>query len=51
MYNLYIDESCHLENDKKPVMCIGYTKVLFDDYPKIKEEIKQLKQKHKNLPK
>ncbi len=48
MYNLYIDESCHLENDKKPVMCIGYTKVLADLYPQIKEDIKQIKLTHKS---
>lgn len=47
MYNLYIDESCHLENDKKPVMCIGYNKILSENYSKIKEDIKQLKLKHK----
>jgi hypothetical protein len=47
MYNLYIDESCHLENDKKSVMCIGYTKVLTENYLAIKEEIKQLKLAHK----
>jgi hypothetical protein len=48
MYNLYIDESCHLENDKKPVMCIGYIKVLDTLYPKVKEEIKQIKLTHKS---
>lgn len=47
MYNLYIDESCHLENDKKPVMCIGYIKIAASDYPVFKEEIKQIKLKHK----
>jgi len=40
MYNLYIEEICHLENDKKPVMCIGYTKVLSENYLSIKEAIK-----------
>lgn len=48
MYNLYIDESCHLENDRKPVMCIGYTKILSDNYNKIKDDIKQIKLKHKS---
>lgn len=47
MYNLYIDESCHLENDKKPVMCIGYTKILAESYTKFKEDIKQIKLEHK----
>lgn len=48
MYNLYIDESCHLENDKKPVMCIGFTKVLTENYTQIKADIKQLKLQYKN---
>jgi hypothetical protein len=47
MYNLYIDESCHLENDKKSVMCIGYTKVLTENYLTIKEDIKQIKLAYK----
>lgn len=47
MYNLYIDESCHLEHDGMPVMCIGYTKINAENYPVIKEQIKQLKLHHK----
>ena len=43
MYNLFIDESCHLENDGMPVMCIGYTKILSDDYAALKEKIKAIK--------
>jgi hypothetical protein len=48
VYNIYIDESCHLENDNASVMCLGYTKVLKDDYTNIKEQFKQLKLKHKS---
>jgi len=48
MYNLYIDESCHLEHDRKPVMCIGYIKIEKDDYPKFKEDLKAIKLKHNN---
>ncbi len=47
MYNLYIDESCHLEHDGMPVMCIGYTKINADLYANIKEEIKALKLAYK----
>ena len=43
MYNLYIDESCHLEHDNMPVMCIGYTKINTAQYAVIKEEIKKIK--------
>jgi hypothetical protein len=48
MYNLYIDESCHLEHDGMPVMCIGYTKINTEQYVVIKQEIKQLKLKYKS---
>jgi hypothetical protein len=47
-YNIYIDESCHLENDKQPLMCIGYTKIASKDYTYLKEAIKTLKLKHKS---
>ena len=47
MYNLYIDESCHLENDGMPVMCIGYTKINAEKYSEIKERIKKLKLQYK----
>tara|TARA_R110002096_G_scaffold428319_2_gene639832 strand:+ start:6634 stop:7362 length:729 start_codon:yes stop_codon:yes gene_type:complete len=47
-YNIYIDESCHLENDKQPLMCIGYTKIASENYIAYKEAIKGLKLKHKS---
>lgn len=47
-YNIYIDESCHLENDNASVMCLGYTKILKDNYLQIKEQFKELKLKHKS---
>lgn len=46
-YNLYIDESCHLEHDGCSVMCIGYTKIENEQYPVVKEIIKKIKLKHK----
>lgn len=48
MFNLYIDESCHLEHDGMPVMCIGYTKIDAENYSAIKEQIKHLKLQYKN---
>ncbi|SFE98639.1 Protein of unknown function [Chitinophaga sp. CF118] len=48
MYNLYIDESCHLEHDGMPVMCIGYIKINGEQYSAIKEHIKQIKLDYKN---
>lgn len=47
IYNIYIDESCHLEHDKSEVMCIGYTKIDREDYAFLKKEIKAIKLKHK----
>src|SRR5690554_4925085 len=48
VYNIYIDESCHLEKDNAPVMCLGYTKILKVDYAGFKKQFKQLKLKHKS---
>lgn len=41
--NIYIDESCHLENDGFPVMCIGYLKIDADHYEELKSAIKSIK--------
>ena len=47
-YTLYIDESCHLEHDNMPLMCIGYTKINTQSYQYIKASIKNIKLKHKS---
>jgi len=47
-YNIYIDESCHLQNDGCEVMCIGYTKLASSQYWGIKKEIKRIKLNHKS---
>ena len=47
-YNIYIDESCHLEHDKSEVMCIGYTKIANEEYLNVKQSIKEIKLKHKS---
>ncbi len=46
-YNIYVDESCHLEHDDCSVMCIGYTKIEAERYPMIKEALKKIKLKHR----
>jgi len=46
--NIFIDESCHLEHDNLPVMCIGYIKVSQKNYHHIKENLKAIKEKHYN---
>ena len=43
---IYIDESCHLENDQLPLMCIGYTKIDSSKYETYKKELKAIKLKH-----
>lgn len=45
-FNLYCDESCHLENDHKPYMLIGYTCVPYIQLKSHQEWIKHLKLKH-----
>lgn len=47
-FNIYIDESCHLEHDFSEVMCIGYIKIKQNDYEVLKNVIKAIKLKHKN---
>lgn len=45
-YNIYCDESCHLENDHKKFMFLGKVS---SSYPQVKrhtERIKELKKKH-----
>lgn len=48
MYSLYIDESCHLEHDRMPVMCIGYIKINTEQYADVKQHIKALKLQHRS---
>ncbi len=47
-FNFYIDESCHLENDDSPIMCIGYTKIARAQYTELKDAVKSIKLKHKS---
>lgn len=46
-FNMYCDESCHLENDHKPYMLIGYTAVAYNQLEGHTERIKNIKDKHK----
>ncbi|KAA6342917.1 hypothetical protein EZS27_009377 [termite gut metagenome] len=48
IYNYYCDESCHLENDKKRYMVLGYISIPYSRIKKIKEQIKDIRKKHKN---
>lgn len=46
-YDLFLDESCHLESDPFEVMCIGYVSVPRNHYQDLWNELKQLKLEHK----
>lgn len=45
-FNLYCDESCHLENDGQNYMLIAYTSSAFNQVQIHQEKIKELKAKH-----
>ena len=46
MFNIYCDESCHLENDNEKAMVIGSIKVPRDKVKEISTEIKKIKVRH-----
>jgi hypothetical protein len=46
MYNIYCDESCHLENDRQKAMVIGSIRVPRNFVKKISGDIKSIKEKH-----
>lgn len=48
-YNIYCDESCHLENDHNFVMVLGAIKCPISQRARIAKEIKAIKVRH-NLP-
>lgn len=46
LFNLYCDESCHLQNDGSEVMCVGGIVVPNDKIEKYKTAIKAIKRKY-----
>ena len=46
-YNIYCDESGHLENDKQQVMVMGAVWCPIEKTRKINERVREIKQKHK----
>jgi len=46
IYNIYCDESCHLEHDRIPVMLLGAVWCPHDKRKSISKEIRQIKAKH-----
>lgn len=45
-YNLYCDESCHLENDGMPYMLLGYLKVPYNHMKDHKKRLKAIMEEH-----
>jgi Protein of unknown function (DUF3800) len=45
-YDLFVDESCHLEHDGSPAMVIGYVKVAESDYEGLFARLKAIKADH-----
>lgn len=46
VYNIYCDESCHLEHDHQPIMILGAISCLLEKTPFIAKRIREIKQKH-----
>lgn len=45
-FNVYCDESTHLEHDGQPYMVYGYVSIAYNQMKLAKEQIKQIKEKH-----
>ncbi len=46
IFNIYCDESCHLEHDHQPVMLFGAVWCLQEEVARFTEAIRKLKEKH-----
>ncbi|MBM3212816.1 DUF3800 domain-containing protein [Candidatus Poribacteria bacterium] len=44
-YNIYCDESCHLENDKQKAMVLGCVVLPYDMVKTVSDEIKAIKRR------
>ena len=47
MYNIYCDESCHLEHDRLPIMALGAIWCPESEHIRLGQEIAKIKDKHK----
>ena len=50
-YNIYCDESCHLEHDRQKAMVLGGIWCPYDNRKKISRELRALKRKYRLSPK
>jgi len=48
-YNIYCDESTHLENDGQPYMIYGYVSIPYNEMALAKKQIREIKQKHGSM--
>lgn len=46
-FNVYCDESCHLENDKQPVMLLGAVWCPQEEAARLSREVQDMKTRHK----
>ncbi len=46
IYNIYCDESCHLENDRQPIMALGAVWCNKNEAKRLAQEIAELKRRH-----
>ena len=47
MYNIYCDESCHLEHDRLPIMALGAIWCPESEHIRLGQEIAKIKDRHK----
>lgn len=45
-YNIYCDESTHLEKDRQPYMIFGYVSIPYNEIALAKKQIREIKEKH-----
>jgi hypothetical protein len=50
IYNVYCDESCHLEHDRQPVMVLGAVWCPLEKSHEISRSIREIKKKHRVSP-
>ncbi|WP_419629101.1 DUF3800 domain-containing protein [Thiolapillus sp.] len=46
-FNVYCDESCHLEDDKQPVMLLGAVWCPLDEVARLSREVQDMKTRHR----
>lgn len=46
LYNIYCDESCHLENDRQPIMALGAIWCQKDEAHRLGAELRDIKARH-----